>query len=59
MGKGTTSKTETENNIFTRILGDPDYYKTTISNDDEKREGRGNTPEESQKIASDKWDKRK
>jgi hypothetical protein len=32
-------------------------YKTTISDGDKRVEGYGNTPEESQKDASDKWDK--
>ncbi|MFH1311368.1 MAG: hypothetical protein ABIH65_03100, partial [Nanoarchaeota archaeon] len=55
MGK-TTSRTEKESFFEERIFGD-DHYKTTISDGKNRREGRGNTSEESQKVASDKWDK--
>jgi len=55
MGKS-TSRTEKESFLEERIFGD-DHYKTTISDGGKKVEGRGNTSEESQKVASDKWDK--
>ena len=58
MGKETTSRTEGESFVEERIFGDS-HYKTTISDGDEKVEGRGRTSEESQKVASDKWDKKK
>ena len=57
MGKDTTSRTEKENWVEESIFGDH-HYKTTISDGKDKEEGRGRTPEESQKIASDKWDKK-
>lgn len=59
MGKETTSRTEKESFIEERMTGSDGHWKTTVSDGHEKREGRGNTPEESQKVASDKWDKRK
>ncbi len=55
MGKS-TSRTEKESFLEERIFGD-DHYKTSISDGGKKVEGRGNTSEESQKVASDKWDK--
>ena len=59
MGKETTSRTEEESWVEERIFGDS-HYKTTITNPDgTKDEGRGRTAEESQKVASDKHDKRK
>jgi hypothetical protein len=57
MGKDTTSKTEKESFVEERIFGD-EHYKTTISDGKDKEEGRGRTSEESQKTASDKWDKK-
>jgi len=59
-GKGkseTTSKTEKESYLPERIFGDS-HYKTTISDGKDKAEGRGNTSEESQAVASGKWDKK-
>ncbi|MBU4283638.1 MAG: hypothetical protein KJ968_00895 [Nanoarchaeota archaeon] len=55
MGK-TTSRTGKDSFLVERIFGDS-HYKTTISDGGKKVEGRGNTSKESQKIASDKWDK--
>jgi hypothetical protein len=58
MGKKdeTTSKTErVQSNIVDKIVDKP-TYKTTITNKEtgEKVSGLGNTPEDSQKTASDK-----
>ena len=55
MGK-TTSRTGKDSFLVERIFGGS-HYKTTISDGGKKVEGRGNTSKESQKIASDKWDK--
>ncbi len=52
-----TSRTEKESFNEERIFGD-DHYKTTISDGDEKVEGRGRTSEEAKKVASDMWDNR-
>ena len=51
-----TSKTEKETFLDERIFGGH-HYKTTISDNEKKVEGRGRTSEESQKVASDKSDK--
>lgn len=53
MGKDTASRTVKDSFVEERIFGDH-HYKTTISDGKDKEEGRGRTPEESQKIASDK-----
>ncbi len=50
------SETEKESFVEERIIGGS-HYKTTISDGEKKVEGRGNTSEESQKVASEKWDK--
>ncbi len=55
MGKK-ESRTEEESFVEERIFGDH-HHKTTISDGHKKAEGRGRTSEESQKIASDKWDR--
>lgn len=57
MGKETKSRTEKDSFIEERIFGDH-HYKTTISDGEDRVEGRGRTSEESQKTASDKWDKK-
>ena len=54
----TTSRTERESFFEERIFGD-DHHKTTITAGKDKRFGRGNTSEEAEKRASDKWDKRR
>lgn len=59
MGKETKSRTEKESWIEERIFGLGDHYKTTISDDGKKAEGRGRTSEEAERIAKDKWDKKK
>jgi len=56
MGKA-TSRTERESFIEERMVGAPDHYKTTIREGDKTWDGRGNTPEEAEKVASDKRDK--
>ncbi len=52
----TKSKTEKDSFLPERLVG-LDHWKTTIHDSDYNRwvTGRGNTPEESQKDASDKW----
>ena len=55
MGKKPISKTEHETFWVEALFGLGHHYKTTISDDKKKAEGRGNTSEESQKIASEKW----
>lgn len=55
MDKDKESRTEEESYIEERIFGDH-HHKTTISDGHKKAEGRGRTSEESQKVASDKWD---
>ena len=55
MGK-TTSRTEKDSFLVERLFGDH-HYKTTISDGENKVEGRGRTSEKSQEVASDKWDK--
>jgi hypothetical protein len=57
MGKDTTSRTEKDSFVEERIFGGH-HHKTTISDGKDKVEGRGRTEKESQKIASDKWDKK-
>lgn len=57
MPRKTTSRTEKESFFEERIFGD-DHYKTTITDGKDKREGRGNTAEEAEKRASDKWENR-
>jgi hypothetical protein len=59
MGKETKSRTEKESWIEERIFGLGDHYKTTISDGGKKAEGRGRTSEEAERIAKDKWDKKK
>jgi hypothetical protein len=53
----TKSTTEKETNLVERIFGG-DHYKTTITDGKGKAEARG-TPEQSQKLASERWDHKK
>ncbi len=55
MGKESESKTEREVWAEEALFGLDGHYKTTISDDTEKAEGRGWTSEESQRNASEKW----
>ncbi len=55
MGKKSESKTEREVWVEEALFGLGGHYKTEISDDTKKTEGRGNTSEESQRIASEKW----
>jgi hypothetical protein len=59
MAKETKSRTEKETWIEERIFGLGDHYKTTISDGERKTEGRGRTPEEAEKVAKDKWGRKK
>ena len=54
----TTSKTEKDSFTAENILGIGGHYKTTISDGESKVEGLGRTSEESQQVASEKWDKK-
>lgn len=56
MGKKTKSRTEKETWLEESLFGLGSHYKTTISDGDRKVEGRAHDSEESQRIASDKWD---
>ena len=58
MGK-TTSRTEKEIWVEEAIFNLGPHYKTTISDGKDRVEGRGNTAEKSQEVASDKWGKKK
>jgi len=58
MDKETKSRTEKETFFEERIFGG-DHYKTTITDGEEKVAGRGRTAEEAEKVASDKWDKKR
>lgn len=57
MSKKSTSKTEKETWAEETIFNLGSHHKTTISDGNRKVEGRGRTSEESQKIASRKWNK--
>lgn len=57
MPRKTTSRTEKESFFPERLIGE-DHHKTTITDGKDKRVGRGNTSEEADKRAADKWDKR-
>lgn len=59
MGKDTKSRTEKETWVEESLFGLGSHYKTTITDGNKTTEGRGRTSEESQKIASDKHEKRK
>ena len=48
------SRTEKDSFFEERLIGSH-HYKTTISNGTDRVVGHGNTPEDSQKIASEKW----
>jgi hypothetical protein len=54
----TKSTTEKETNLAERIFGG-EHYKTTISDGKDKAEARGSTPDQSQKLASERWDHKK
>ena len=58
MPKKATSRTEKESFFEERIFGDH-HYKTTVTDGKDKAEGRGRTPEEAEKVASDRWNKKK
>lgn len=53
----TKSKTERDNDIVDSMIGSNTYKTTIIDEHGNKTEGRGNTSEESQKVASDKFQK--
>ena len=53
----TKSKTVKDSNVVERVIFNDHHYKTTISDGKDKAEGLGKTSEESQRRASDKWDK--
>lgn len=57
MPRKATSRTEKETFIEERIFGG-EHYKTTITDRKDKRVGRGNTAEEAEQRASEKWDKK-
>lgn len=54
----TKSTTEKEANLVERIFGG-DHCKTTITDGKDKVEARGTTAEQSQKLASERWDHKK
>jgi hypothetical protein len=54
----TTSKTERDSFTLENVLGIGGHYKTTISDGKDKAEGLGRTSEQSQKVASEKWNKK-
>ena len=58
MSKDTKSETGKESFFFERLVGGS-HYKTTITDGKDEVEGRGNTAEEAEKRASDRWDKKK
>jgi len=53
MYMGNDKKSRTEKEKWLEESGE--HYKTTISDGQKTREGRGRSSEESQEIASDKW----
>jgi hypothetical protein len=59
MSKKTTSRTEKETWIEEAVFGLGHHWKTTIADGKDKVEGRGNTPEKAQDVASRKWDRSK
>jgi len=58
MTRKAKSRTERDSFLLERLVGGH-HHKTTISDGKDKVEARGSTPEESQKRASKKWDKKK
>jgi hypothetical protein len=54
----TKSKTKRDSFTLENLLGIGGHYKTTISNGKNKAEGLGRTAEKSQKVASEKWNKK-
>ena len=59
MADKTKSKTEKDSFLVDRVFGLGGHHKTTITGGGKKVEGLGRTSKESQKRASDKWDKAK
>jgi hypothetical protein len=57
MANQTTSKTENDSFTLENIFGIGGHHKTTISGGGNKVEGLGRTSEQSQKVASEKWDR--
>jgi hypothetical protein len=58
MSQKTKSTTEKETWVEESLFGLGSHHKTTISDGNQKVEGRGRTSEESQRIASDKYKRR-
>jgi len=56
--KDVKSTTEKDSFFHERLFGEH-HYLTKISDGDRRVEGVGNTPEKSQKVASEKWDREK
>ena len=54
MGRETTSRTKEESTIVETFFEDS-HYVTTITDGDRTVEGRAKDAEESQRIASEKW----
>lgn len=54
-----TSKTTKDSFTLENLFGIGGHHKTTISDGKRRVEGLGRTAEKSQKVASEKWDKRK
>jgi len=52
---GVESRTD-KTSFFEESLIGSHHYKTTISDGTDRVVGHGNTPEDSQRIASEKWD---
>ncbi len=59
MSREPKSRTRKESFIEETLFGLNGHYLTTISDGDHKVEGRGNSPEKSEEVASNKWDKKK
>lgn len=55
MSNKTTSKTERDNGIVDTVIGTNTYVTTIKDESGNKTEGRGSTPEESEKVASEKY----
>ena len=52
-----TSRTERDSNLVERMFGDH-HHTTTISDGNNRVRGEARTSEESQRIASEKWDRK-
>jgi hypothetical protein len=57
MDREAKSRTEKEVFFTEAIFGDS-HYKTTISDGKDKVEARGNTAQEAEKLAHERWDKK-